>query len=83
MTTIRSLVLPVACILLGLVVGWISTEGHKTQTVRLLDVVIIGPVMIAMGLLTWHVYGALAWLLVFIGATTISYNLKNYLHEQT
>jgi hypothetical protein len=60
-----------------------STGGRKTQTVRLLDVVLIGPLMIVMGWLTWQRYTVFAWLLVFIGSTTISYNLKNYLYEQT
>ena len=77
------MLLPLLCILFGLGVGWMSTGGRKTQTVRLLDVVLIGPLMIAIGGLTWQRYTVFAWLLVFLGSTTISYNLKNYLHEQT
>jgi len=48
-------------IIVGLYLGHISTTGSKTQTIRLLDIFVIGPLMI------------------FFGATTITYNLKNYL----
>lgn len=70
------------CVSSGWVIGWWSTSGAKTQTVRLIDVGVIGPLLILMGALTWRTYGALSWALVFVGSTTISYNLKNYLHQR-
>ena len=69
----------VSCIvvMVGLYLGHISTSGTKTQTVRILDVVLIGPLMMYFGHLGESVF---AMLLVGCGAATITYNLKNYLH---
>ena len=63
---------------IGLYLGHISTSGTKTQAIRLLDVFLIGPLMIYFG----HRAEASLFsiLLTFFGATTITYNLKNYLH---
>jgi hypothetical protein len=65
-------------VIIGLYLGHVSTSGTKTQTIRLLDVFMIGPLMIYFG------YRAEASifsiLLTFFGATTITYNLKNYMH---
>jgi uncharacterized membrane protein len=63
---------------IGLYLGHISTSGTKTQTIRLLDVFLIGPLMIYFG----HRAEASLFsiLLTFFGATTITYNLKNYMH---
>jgi len=65
-------------LIIGLYVGHISTAGTKTQAVRLLDVFLIGPLMIYFG----HRAEASIFsiLLTFFGATTITYNLKNYMH---
>ena len=63
---------------IGLYLGHISTSGTKTQAIRLLDVFLIGPLMIYFG----HRAEASLFsiLLTFFGATTITYNLKNYMH---
>ena len=66
-------------IIAGLCLGHISTDGEKTQAIRLLDVFLIGPLMIYFGHMSNHV-SIFSMLLVFFGATTITYNLKNYLH---
>lgn len=66
-------------VLVGLYLGHISTDGKKTQTIRILDVFLIGPLMIYFGHTSSHV-SIFSMLLTFFGATTITYNLKNYLH---
>jgi len=62
------------------VIGWFSTTGVKTQLVRLGDIFIYGPVLI------WIGYGIdTHWkkiVLYFMGSTTITYNLRNYLVQQ-
>ena len=65
-------------VMIGLYLGNISTSGTKTQTIRIVDVVLIGPLMIYFG----HRAEASLFsiLLTFFGATTITYNLKNYMH---
>lgn len=66
-------------VIVGLYLGHISTAGTKTQTIRLLDVFLIGPLMIYFGHNS-NVESIFSILLMFFGATTITYNLKNYLH---
>lgn len=66
-------------VIAGLYLGHISTDGSKTQSIRILDVVLIGPLMIYFGYTSKHV-SIFSMLLTFFGATTITYNLKNYLH---
>jgi uncharacterized membrane protein len=65
-------------VIIGLYLGHISTAGTKTQAIRLLDMFLIGPLMIYFG----HRAEASIFsiLLTFFGATTITYNLKNYMH---
>ena len=70
---------------IGLYLGYISTSGTKTQFIRLLDIFLIGPLMIYFGHHAQHANSGghvsiFAMLLVFFGATTITYNLKNYIH---
>jgi hypothetical protein len=66
-------------VIAGLYLGHVSTDGEKTQAIRLLDVFLIGPLMVYFGHMSNHV-SIFSMLLVFFGATTITYNLKNYLH---
>jgi len=66
-------------VIVGLYLGHISTAGTKTQGIRLLDVFLIGPLMIYFGHNS-SVVSIFSMLLTFFGATTITYNLKNYLH---
>jgi hypothetical protein len=64
---------------LGLYLGHISTDGTKTQAIRLLDVFLIGPLMVYYGHNS-SVVSIFSMMLVFFGATTITYNLKNYIY---
>jgi intracellular septation protein A len=76
-------------IIAGLILGYISTAGAKTQGIRLVDVFLIGPLMIYIAsdniakmdgnMLNWGMDGVLNIVLMFFGATTITYNLHNYL----
>ena len=66
-------------VIAGLYLGHVSTDGEKTQAIRLLDVFLIGPLKVYFGHMSNHV-SIFSMLLVFFGATTITYNLKNYLH---
>lgn len=69
----------IIALLAGLLLGWVTT-GQKTQMVRLVDVFAIGPILILAGFYE-HAssYLFLRAVLIFIGAGTITYNLKNYL----
>ncbi len=68
-------------LIFGAVLGWYSTVGVKSQFVRILDIVVWGPLVI------WAGYRLkdpkwLKWALVFIGSATIAYNLKNYIKQK-
>jgi hypothetical protein len=75
---------PLAVLLIALVLGYVSTNGSKSQTIRIVDILIIGPLMFYLGYIGY--YGIISdnkWLyviLMFFGGTTITYNLYNYLH---
>ena len=60
-----------------LIIGWFAPGGSKSQFVRLVDVFIYGPILIYSAILINNRFLQLA--LLFIGTTTISYNLRNYL----
>ncbi len=96
-------IIPVLIILVGLVLGYISTTGTKSQWIRLIDIFVIGPLMIWLGYQTYtaaalttdqqqittntttfyrDTHIAAACLLIFFGATTMTYNLRNYLHQR-
>jgi hypothetical protein len=67
-------------IFIFLVIGWITAVGDKTGMVRLLDVFIFGPVLIYIG----H-QNKILWqriILYIFGASTISYNLRNFIISQ-
>lgn len=66
-------------VITGLYLGYISTDGTKTQTIRILDIILIGPLMIYFGHTSKHL-SIFSMLLTFFGATTITYNLKNYIY---
>jgi hypothetical protein len=69
----------------ALMLGYITTSGIKSQWIRVMDIIIIGPLMIYIGIsnldrLSYTDYILyLNYLLLFFGATTITYNLKNYI----
>lgn len=71
----------ISVIIFGLILGYISTSGVKTQRIRILDIVVIGPLMIYFGVLH-EPMNIFSLLLIFFGATTMTYNLKNYLHAK-
>jgi hypothetical protein len=60
-----------------LIIGWFATGGSKSQFVRLVDVFIYGPILVYSAMLLKNRFLQIA--LLFIGTTTISYNLRNYL----
>jgi hypothetical protein len=51
----------------------------KSQNIRLLDVVFIGPVMIFAAMRLPKKDTGLAWILAGLGVSTIAYNARNYL----
>ncbi len=66
-------------IIIGLVVGFITTKGVKSQWIRLIDIFVYGPFLIFLGTkikLVW-----VKVILILMGATTISYNLRNYIES--
>lgn len=70
-----------------LVAGWLSTEGVKSQWVRVIDVVILGPACIAIGWYLMQTAKSNMWklagiFLIAYGAATISYNARNFMAEQ-
>lgn len=71
----------ISVIIIGLILGYISTSGVKTQKIRILDILVIGPLMIYFGA-SYQPANFFSLLLVFFGATTMTYNLKNYLHAK-
>jgi len=56
----------------------VNPADLKSQDIRLLDVWLIGPVMIAGALRLPRRDNGLAWLLGIFGAATIVYNARNY-----
>lgn len=69
----------ISVIIIGLILGYISTSGVKSQNIRILDILVIGPLMIYFGV-SHQPMNFFSILLIFFGATTITYNLKNYLY---
>lgn len=68
-------------IAVGLALGWYgAADEGKTQTVRLLDVLAIGPLMILAA--TSRLPAGLREILLVTGGATITFNLRNYKKEQ-
>lgn len=65
-------------IFISAIIGIIATDGKKTQFVRLIDVFIYGPALIYIGFygVEYHLY---RYILLILGTTTITYNLKNFI----
>ncbi len=61
-------------VLLGLVLGWVTARGTKSQAVRVLDVLLVGPLMI---------FDVPRGIRRFIGGATVGYNLHNYVITRT
>jgi len=68
-----------------LLVGWrLATGYNKTNGVRLVDVFIYGPYLIYLSMQHNYVFSVYEKIfLLFLGATTISYNARNYLRMWT
>ena len=66
-------------ILFSLIIGWHATSGKKTQFVRLVDVFAYGPFLIYLGFKFEN--NLIRNMLFFMGCTTMTYNLKNYIEE--
>lgn len=70
-------------IILGIILGYITTTGIKSQNVRLIDIFLLGPLMIFLGIYgyikTTHI---LFFFMIFFGASTISYNYKNFIKHK-
>ncbi len=63
------------------VVGWaLATGTGKAQWVRLVDVLLYGPYLLYLSFQSNYVFSTPEKLfLAFLGATTVTYNLRNYL----
>ncbi len=63
------------------VVGWaFATGSGKAQWVRLVDILLYGPYLLYLCFQSSYIFSTLEKLfLAFLGATTITYNLRNYL----
>lgn len=69
----------IGLVIVFLVIGWFSTSGVKSQWIRLGDVFIFGPILLCAAF-----YVEPLWLkisLVSLGASTMAYNARNWLHE--
>lgn len=70
-----------AVLLAGAAAGWVTASGTKTQTVRMVDVLALGPLMIYAGV-RQGLPSEARRALVFAGAATITYNGRNYLAKR-
>ena len=63
------------------VLGWILATGtSKTQGVRLVDIFIYGPYLTYLAFQENYVFSVVEKVfLLFLGATTVTYNARNYL----
>ena len=69
---------PLALLFFG-AIGYYAARGSKTQWIRLLDVLAYGPYLVYLSLQTHYTFSLLEKIvLLFMGATTISYNGRNY-----
>jgi len=70
-------------LVIALILGFVSTGGSKSQVIRIIDILVIGPLMFYLGYLGYmgeiSDITLLYLVLMFFGGTTITYNLYNYL----
>lgn len=64
-------------IIFSFVIGLLATNGYKTQIIRAIDVFVYGPFLIYVGSQCDNIY--IRYFLFLMGASTISYNLKNFI----
>ena len=67
----------IAAILAGALTGWSTSTGVKSQAVRLIDVWALGPLMIYVATAK-DPQTLIRQALAFTGASTITYNARNY-----
>lgn len=60
-------------------ISYYSTSGFKSQFIRLIDVFLIGPLLIYVGLFVKEPIKWTTYPLIITGIATIVYNGKNYL----
>jgi hypothetical protein len=68
-------------IIIFLIIGWFATSGVKTQLIRILDVLLYGPFLIWLGYRENKKWIKL--FLYFMGSTTVTYNLKNFIEQSS
>jgi hypothetical protein len=68
-------------VILFLVIGWLLATGvDKGQYVRLFDVLLYGPYFIYLAMKDTYTFSIQEKMfLLFVGTTTVSYNLRNFL----
>lgn len=68
-------------LIIFLYAGWFLATGlSKTQWVRLIDIFVYGPYLIYLSIHNTYLFSSYEKLfLLFFGATTITYNARNYL----
>lgn len=72
----------ILAIMLGAIMGWLSTSGDKSQWIRILDIAMFGPLLILISLQPEVLERLNVQIVVgFLGASTITYNLKNFLSQ--
>ena len=60
------------------IIGWFSTTGTKSQWIRILDILFYGPFLIWLALYKIS-DESLKIILILMGATTITYNARNFI----
>lgn len=78
----EKIILVIILIFIGLIIGWLSTTGNKTQLIRILDFTLFFGLLVYVGYLLFDHNETLAIVLIIIGAATASYNFKNYLSNK-
>jgi hypothetical protein len=83
METSQTHILLMFVFVFGLIIGWHSTDGHKTQSIRLMDVFLYGPFLCLLAFKPDIYQESILFqgLLMLIGSTTMTYNLKNWFAE--
>lgn len=67
---------------LGVVAGWVAATGKtKAQAVRALDVLVLGPGLVAAAA-TIRLPPFARYAVAFAGGATVSYNARNFLAER-
>ena len=64
------------------VIGWFAASGFgKGQYVRMLDILIYGPYLVYLAMKDTYTFSLLEkFFLLLFGVTTVTYNLRNFLH---